>query len=182
MIFRHISFKQIQMQLFFIFSITCLPLQTWAVTIQIESGKMILLHKSNQVEFTQDVHLIRDEFELFSDRLVAYYNDNDLERAEAFGNIKLFQGEVKGTADKAVLNQKKNTLTLIGHAVLEQNGNRLEGERIVHDLNLEKTLVFPAKGGRTHMTIESNDDGKSILPNSSANKSSNSLNIPDAKE
>lgn len=174
--FHQIKLKQIQIQLFFIFSIACLPLQTWAGTIQIESGNMTLFHKSNQVEFKQNVHLTRDEFELFSDRLVAYYNDKDLERAEAFGNIKLNQGEVRGTADKAILNQKKNTLTLIGNAVLEQNGNRLEGETIIHDLSQEKTLVMPAKGGRTHMTIESNDDGKAMFPGAPAKKPTTSDN------
>ncbi len=162
--FRQTGFTETRILFFFIISIVFLPLQGWAGTIQVESGKMILLHKSNQVEFTQSVHLTRDAFELFSDRLVAYYNDNDLERAEAFGNIKLKQGEVTGSADKAVLNQKDNTLTLIGHALLEQHGNRLEGDKIIHDLSLEKTLVFPKKGGRTHMTIESNDDGKSMFP------------------
>jgi len=162
--FRQTGVKEIRILLFFIISIVFLPLQGQAGTIQIESGKMILLHKSNQVEFTQSVHLTRDGFELYSDRLVAYYNDKDLERAEAFGNIKLHTGEVTGSADKAVLNQKNNTLTLTGHAVLEQHGNRLEGDKIIHDLSLEKTLVFPKKGGRTHMTIESSDDGKAVLP------------------
>ncbi len=145
----------------------CLPILTpaHAGTIQIEAEKMVLLHKKNQATFINHVHLTRDDFELFSDRLVAYYNEHDLERAEAFGNIKLKQGDITGHSDKAILDQKNNTLTLIGQAVMEQNGNRLEGEKIIHDITLEKTLVFPAKGGRTHMTIESDDDkSKSILP------------------
>ncbi|MDQ6997208.1 MAG: lipopolysaccharide transport periplasmic protein LptA [Mariprofundus sp.] len=177
--FQQNSLKTIRIQLFLILSMLCFPLQSWAGPIQIESGKMVLLHKSNQVEFTKDVHLIRDEFELFSDRLVAYYNDKDLERAEAFGNIKLKQGEVTGSADKAVLNQKSNTLTLIGHALLEQHGNRLEGNKIIHDISLEKTQVFPVKGGRTHMTIESSDDGNAMLPSA---QPSNKQHAVDAKK
>jgi len=173
--FRQIAVKEIRILMFFIFSIVCLPLQSWAGSIQIESGKMVLLHKSNQVEFSQSVHLTRDTFELFSDRLVAYYNDKELERAEAFGNIKLIQGEVTGSADKAILNQKNNTLTLTGNAVLVQHGNRLEGDKIVHDLSLEKTLVFPKKGGRTHMTIESSDDDNSMLPVGQSNDKESTL-------
>ncbi len=153
--------------LLMLFLLLCSPFQARAGSIQIESEKMVLLHKLNQATFTHHVHLTRDDFELYSDRLVAYYNDNDLERAEAFGNIKLKQGDISGHSDKAILDQKNNTLTLIGNAVLEQKGNRLEGEKIIHDIKLEKTLVFPAKGGRTHMTIESDDDNKSILPTAS---------------
>jgi len=160
MIPQHIIAKNMRLILLFIIASTCLPISVAAETIQIESGKMVIFHKSNQAEFTQNVHLTRADFELFSDRLVTYYNDNDLERAEAFGNIKLYQDDIKGTSDKAILDQKANTLTLIGHAVLIQNGNRLEGDKIIHDMSLEKTLVFPIEGGRTHMTIESNDENK----------------------
>jgi len=148
--------------------ITCIPMQSQAETVQIEAGKMVLLHKKSQAEFTHDVHVKRGNFELFSDRLLAFYNDSGLERAEAFGNIKLLQGNVKGSANKAILNQKDNTITLIGNAVLEQDGNRLRGEKIIHNLKLEETLVLPAKGGRTHLTIESDDAGDSLLP--TANK------------
>ncbi len=146
------------------------PTKNKTGSIQIESEKLVILHKKNQAIFTKRVHLIRDDFELFADRLVAYYNDSDLERAEAFGNIKLKQGDINGHSDKAILNQQTNTLTLIGNAVMQQQGNRLEGEKIIHDIKLEKTLVFPAKGGRTHMTIESNNaDDKQNKPTAGAN-------------
>jgi len=158
MMFHHIrrNTNNLQKSIFLLLLIF-LPLQAEAKSIQIEAEKMVLLHKNNQVIFTQHVHLTRDDFELFADRLVAYYNEHDLERAEAFGNIRIKQADIKGSSNKAILNQKNNTLTLIGNAVLEQNGNRLEGETIVHDTKLEKTLVFPSKGGRTHMTIEQDD-------------------------
>ncbi len=141
-----------------------IPARLWAGVVHIESGKMTVYHKTSQVIFTKRVHLVRDDFELFCDRLVVYYTDKDLDRAEAFGNIRLHHGKASGTADKAVLNQAKNTLTLLGNAVLEQDGNRVEGERITHDMTKDKTVVLPAKGGRTHMTIESTDSGAKLLP------------------
>ena len=145
-------------------AVTLLPAPLWASTVQIESGKMTLYHKKNQVIFTDKVHLTRDDFELYCDRLVAYYTDKDLDHADAFGHIRLRHGKAKGTADKAVLNQAKGILTLTGNAVLEQDGNRVTGEQIVHDMNKEKTVVLPGKGGRTHMTIESNDNNSTLLP------------------
>jgi len=149
--------------MFFMLVVGLLPNQAWAGTVQIEAGKMTVYHKTNQVIFTRQVHLTREDFDLYCDRLVVYYTDKDLDRAEAFGNIRLRHGEARGTADKAVLNQGKGTLTLSGNAVLEQGGNRIEGEQIVHDMNKDKTVVLPAKGGRTHMTIESGDDAN-LLP------------------
>jgi len=140
-----------------------LPNQLWAGTVQIEAEKMTVLHKINQIIFTKHVHLIREDFELYCDRLVAYYTDKDLDRADAFGNIRLRHGKVKGTSDKAVFNQSKGTLTLTGHAILEQDGSHVEGEKIVHDMNSDKTVVTPIQGGRTHMTIES-EESNSTLP------------------
>jgi len=132
--------------------------------VQIEAGKMTLYHKKNKVVFTHNVHLTREDFELYCDRLVAYYTDKNLDHADAFGHIRLRHGKAKGSSDKAVLNQAKGILTLSGNAVLEQDGNHVEGDQIVHDMNRNQTIVLPVKGGRTHMTIESGDNGTDLLP------------------
>jgi len=148
--------------------VTCLLLlctqQVWAGPISIESGKMTFFHKSNQAVFIQDVYLQRDEFALHCDKLIAYYKNNQLDHAEAFGNIRLEQGEITGSADKALLNQGKGKLTLIGNAVLQQQGSRVQGETIIHYIDQEKTIVQPKKGGRTRMVIESDDSGAKLLP------------------
>jgi len=141
-----------------------LPVQSWAGAMEIDAEKMIFLHKSEQAEFINNVHLKRDDFELRCDRLIAYYANNKLDRAEAFGHIQLIQNNVTGRSEKAILDQKNNTLTLIGNAVLEQEGSRVEGETIVHDMNRDKTVVQPGKGGRTYMTIESNQTTDTVLP------------------
>jgi len=145
-------------------STTLLPAPLWAGTVQIEAGKMTLYHKKNQVVFSNNVHLTREDFELYCDRLVAYYTDKNLDHADAFGHIRLRHGKAKGTADKAVLNQAGGTITLTGNASLEQDGNHVEGDQIVHDMNRNQTVVLPVKGGRTHMTIESGDSGNDLLP------------------
>lgn len=134
-----------------------LPGLASAGSMEIESDKMVFYHKESRAEFLDKVHLIRDEFELRCDRLVTYSKENKVERAEAFGNIRLKQGDITGSSNRAVLDQVKGTLTLIGDAVLEQAGSRVQGETIVHDLNREKTVVQPVKGGRTHIRIESDD-------------------------
>ena len=143
---------------------------TSAETVQIEANKMTLYHKTSQVIFTSKVHLVRGDFVLDCDRLVAYYSEHDLDHADASGHIQLRHGKIRGTSDKARFDQKSGALTLIGNAVLTQDGNRVEGDQIIHDLNKEQTTVLPSKGGRTHMTIES-DNGAAVLPGSNASGS-----------
>nr|WP_241697810.1 LptA/OstA family protein [Mariprofundus sp. NF] len=136
----------------------------WAGPVEIESDKMVFMHKTERAEFINRVHLKRDDFELYCDKLVAYYKDNQLDHAVATGHIRLSQKKITGRSDKAILDQKNNILTLIGNAVLEQPGGRIEGETITHNMNREETSVQPVKGGRTHMTIDADESEKPTLP------------------
>jgi lipopolysaccharide transport protein LptA len=143
-----------------------LPSLLWAATMQIEAEKMIFYHKQNKVEFTSNVQVKRDDFVMRCDRLVVNYSEGEntqLEFVDAFGHVTMTQGKRRGKADTARLDQKKDTLTLKGNAVLEQPGGRIEGETIVHHMSSEKTEVYPIKGGRTHMTIETGDKGSHLL-------------------
>lgn len=130
----------------------------WAGAIEIESDRMTFEHKLDRAEFNDQVHLIRDDFELWCDRMVAFFKENQLEHAEAYGHVRLKQGKVDGSSEEATLDQINGIMTLIGNARLEQEGSSVEGETIVYDTRKEKTVVKPAAGGRTHMFIESNDD------------------------
>jgi len=144
--------------------ISLLPLPVWAGTIQIEAGKMIMFHKDSKVEFFDKVHLVRESMQLDCDHLIAYYSDHKLTHADADGHVVIVQDNVHGHANRASLDQIKGILTLTDQAVLEQQGSRVAGEIIVHNMNTQKTVVTPVKGGRIHMTIESEDTGTSILP------------------
>ena len=144
-----------------------LPHVLWAGAMQIEADKMIFFHKENRAEFTSNVQVKRDEFIMNCDRLVVHYSEGEntqMESVDAFGHVTIKQGDRKGHADAARLDQKKNILTLKGNAVLEQPGGRIEGETIIHNMSSEKTEVHPVKGGRTHMTIETGDSGDKLLP------------------
>ena len=150
-----------------------LPATAWAGAMQVESGKMIFYHKKRMAEFTGNVQVKRDDFTMHCDRMVVYYREgkeNELDHVDAFGHVVMTQGDNKGYADKARLNQRENTLTLIGNAVLEQPGGRITGETITHHINSEQTEVQPVKGGRTRMTIETGDNAGSILPETGKGK------------
>jgi len=131
-----------------------------AGTVTIDAGKMHLIQEKGRVEFFNNVHLIREGMELNCDHLIAWYDEHRLKRAEADGHVVIIQDKVRGHAKHATLDQAKNTLTLKGKAVLEQDGNRIEGETIVHHLNRKETVVTPVEGGRIHMSIESEETVK----------------------
>jgi len=156
--------SEIVIRILVVAALSLLPTLLWAGPVEIDSDKMVFMHKSERAEFINNVHMKRDDFELYCDKLVAFYKNSKLKRAEASGHIRLTQKEITGRSDKAILDQTNNTLTLIGNAVLEQPGGRIEGETIVHNMNREETSVQSAKGGRTHMTIDADDNGAPTLP------------------
>lgn len=131
-----------------------------AGAITIEAEKVTILHKIGEAEFNNNVFLTRDKFELHCDRLVAYYKDSHLDHADAFGHVRFKQEQITGSSKRAVLNQKKGTILLLGDATMQQNGNHIEGEQITHFIDQQRTIVKPKTGTRAHMVIESDNSSK----------------------
>lgn len=153
--------------------ITYMPLPLWAAntTVQIDAQRMTMFHKDNRVEFFGKVHLVRDSMVLDCDHLTAYYVDKKLTYADADGHVVIVQDKVRGHSNKARLDQLNGKLTLSGKAVLDQDGNRVEGETIIHDMNRKDTVVTPGESGRIHMRIESDEgNNSSLLPDTGAGK------------
>ncbi len=151
--------------MFSVLAVLMLPLPLQAGPLHIEADSMLLQHANSQVEFSGKVRLSRDDFTLSCDRLIGHYRKDrhEIEKAEAFGHVTMRQGKARGQSERAVLDQRNQTLTLIGHAFIEQGGSRIEGERIVHHIDRQQTLVTPKDQGRTRMlldTDETNGTGK----------------------
>jgi len=135
--------------------------------LQIESNQLDIQHARQRAIFTGDAHLIRDEFELWSDKLVAYYEAGSgrLERAEAFGHVRMKKLDKRGSSDKAVLDNLKQTITLIGHAEMQQEGDIVRGSTIVHDMQTDHTEVLQGETGRVKMRIDS--EAEALRPQAS---------------
>jgi len=127
----------------------------WAGSITVQADHMDVWHGKRQALFTGKVHLKRDDFELFCDKLKAFYAEGSgIERAVATGHVRMRQGDKHGRSDKAELDNKHQILTLTGHAVMEQTGGHLEGEIIIHHIQEKTTEVRQGKGARVKLRID----------------------------
>jgi len=124
-----------------------------AVTIESEQVTVDPLH--SQAEFKGGVHLMRDNFDLRCDRLLAFYQNNELQRAEAFGRVRMQQEHKRGASNHATYNKKDDLLILIGKASVEDSDGVIRGEKIIHNLKTGNTQVMQGKGERVRMRIES---------------------------
>ena len=129
--------------------------------LQIESNRLEVRHDSHLAIFTGNVHLTRDDLELWSNKLVAYYesDSSDIEKAEAFGEVRIRKAERHGTSDKAVMDNRKQTITLIGNARMEEESGWVQGSIIVHDIENNHTEVLQGETGRVKMRIDAKSDG-----------------------
>lgn len=128
-----------------------------ATPTNITADTMMLEHAKHTAVFTGHVVLLRKDFQLHSDRLVVHYdpkNNAELRAAEAYGHVRIHHGQMYGTSDEAHYSQKKANIILIGHAVLQQPGRTVRGERIVHDLKRHDTEVEKQPGGRVHLHLD----------------------------
>ena len=128
-----------------------------AFPTNITADAMMLEHAKQTAVFTGHVVLLRKDFKLWADRLVVHYDakqNNELRAAEAYGHVRIERGQTHGHSDKALYDQQQGKITLVGHAVLQEPGRTVRGERIVQDLRQKATKVEPQGKGRVHLHLD----------------------------
>jgi len=145
---------------------------SWAATkagkepTEIRAKRMEMSHTQRKVIFTGAVTLKRGDFILHCDRLVAYYTEpaRQLERAEAFGHVRMQQAGTTGRSREATLDYRKQLLTLRGDAFVQEQQGSLEGAQIVYNMKTRHTQVQAPASGRARLLLESDDSGNPVVP------------------
>ncbi len=136
----------------------------WAGPIKVRADHLDIWQGKQQALFTGHVHLTRDDFELFCDKLRVFYTKKSgIERGVATGHVRMRRGDKHGHSDKAELDNQDQILTLIGHAVMEQPGGRIEGATIIYHIREKTTEVRRGKGGQVKLRVDEKATGKAPL-------------------
>ncbi|OIQ01248.1 MAG: hypothetical protein COS82_01820 [Zetaproteobacteria bacterium CG06_land_8_20_14_3_00_59_53] len=138
--------------------VLAIPPAARATTLTVQSDHLDIWENRQEALFTGSVHLVREDFELFCDSLRAFYRTGEkgggIDHALATGHVRMIQGDKQGTSDSAVIDNDKQIVTLRGNAVMVQEGGRVAGDTIVHDLNAKTTEVLQGEGGRVTLRID----------------------------
>lgn len=133
----------------------------YAAPVQIKSDSLVVEHQKSRAQFDRNVWLKREDFELRCDRLVVRYKQEmggEVEQAEAYGHVTMQQGEKRGSSNEAIYQQAAGMLTLIGNAKVESPDGLIQGEKVLHNINTNKTTVLQGEdGGRARFVIEEED-------------------------
>ena len=124
------------------------PIDIESDTAEMDQKKSIGIFKGNVVAKQEDITL-------YCNALTVHYDQETKRIREivASGNVKIVQFERRATSQKATFYQDENKIVLEGDAVVREGDNVIRGERVVHYLDEEKSVVEGAKGGRVSTTI-----------------------------
>jgi len=91
--------------------------------------------------YINNVLVVQGTLRLKADKVIANYEHNELAKATAWGSLARFKQrpdgkefDTEGWAKKIIVDQKQNTITLIGKASVKQGANTAYGETIVYNM------------------------------------------------
>lgn len=131
--------------------------------IKIKSNELTTDNATGAATFTGKVVARQGDLVIYTDRLVVHYaeKDKEVDRVEAFGNVRIVQQNRRGEADHAVYESRLAKITLDGgRPKVFQGEDTVTGEVITYFLNDEKSVVTGGKAGRVEATIKPRGKGR----------------------
>ena len=124
--------------------------------VDIVADAMEGLEKGRIIIFKGHVVTKQDDMQIFSDTLTAYLNEqsNEVERADASGNVKIVKAERTATCDQALFENTKGEITLKGNVVVYSGPDRLAGDTVVYYINEDRVTVVGEKEKRARITVQ----------------------------
>ncbi len=122
--------------------------------ITIKSNEMSADNKGKTAIFSGKVVAKQGDITIFSDKLVVSYADKtgDVEKVEAFGNVRIVQQNRTGFADQAVYDSRNGRIVLTGTPRVVQGSDSISGKVITYYLDDERSDV--SSGGDPKARVE----------------------------
>ena len=123
--------------------------------IEITAQKLELIQQQRQSIFTGDVVAKQGDMTLSADKLTVFLleKQDQIDRLEAEGAVKVVQLNRVATADRAVFYQLEEKLVLSGHAVVVEDNNKVSGEEIDIYLKENRSVIKSSNNSRVKAVI-----------------------------
>lgn len=123
--------------------------------IDVDADRIEVLDDQNQALFSGQVRVRQSSLTLESNRIKVAYSrqgdsDPEIQRLDADGDVRLATPSERATARFGIYDVERRILTMIGNVVLTQGTTKVQGNRLV--INLESgrtTLDGSSTGGQT---------------------------------
>jgi lipopolysaccharide export system protein LptA len=117
--------------------------------VNFDAGALELQDRADRVVLTGGVTATQAGLTMKANRVTAAYTSGggiDVNRLDATGGVTITKDDLRATSNAAVYDLDASLITLIGNVKLVQGSNRLNGGRLVIDLNSGRSTI---NGGGT---------------------------------
>jgi lipopolysaccharide export system protein LptA len=130
--------------------------------INIKSNELYTDNNARTATFIGKVVAKQKDITIYADKLVIYYPEQggQVERVEAFGNVRIVQLNRLGTGGHAVYDNKEGKVTLYQNPKVYQDKNVVSGKVITYYLEDEKSVVTGGPENRVEAIIYPKGRGK----------------------
>lgn len=111
--------------------------------------------RSDRVVVSGNVQVTQGDMRLTSDRLTVAYTQGggvEINRMDAVGNVIVRRGEETAKGNVAIYDLDKKLITMVGNVQLTQGSSRLNGGRLLIDLNTGRSTVDGRAAGGPGVT------------------------------
>ncbi len=125
-----------------------------SLPITVKSNEMTADNKGKTAVFSGKVVAKQGDITIFADKLIVNYADKneDVEKVEALGNVRIVQLNRTGFADQAVYDSRNGRIVLTGTPRVVQGGDSISGKVITYYVDDDKSDV--SSGGDPKARVE----------------------------
>ncbi len=129
--------------------------QPSSLPIEVTAQQLEAHQEQRQAIFSGDVVAKQGDITLYSDKLVVYSleEQNQVDRLEASGHVRVIQLDRTATADRAIYRQQQGTLVLYGNAEVHQGQNKVAGDEITVYIRENRSVVKSGESGRVKAVL-----------------------------
>lgn len=112
--------------------------------VDFSAGSLELQDRADRVVLSGGVTVTQAGLTMKSSRLTAAYTSQgktDVNRMDATGGVTITKDDLRATSNAAIYDLDANLITLLGNVDLRQGTNRLNGGRLVIDLNSGRSTI-----------------------------------------
>jgi len=130
--------------------------------ISIKSNELITDGKGRTATFIGKVVAKQNDMTIYADKLVVYNAEQggDVDKVEAFGNVRIVQQNRIGTSGRAVYSNKEGMISLFDNPRVNQGKDVVTGKVITYFITEEKSVVTGGPDSRVNAVIYPKTKGK----------------------
>jgi lipopolysaccharide export system protein LptA len=124
--------------------------------VTFDAGQIELQDRADRVILSGGVVVTQAGLTIRAARLTAAYsrtNKIDVNRLDAVGGVVIAKDDLRAVANAAIYDLDRDLITLVGNVQLTQGANRLNGGRILIDLNSGRSTINGGAVGSTDPSV-----------------------------